>query len=235
MALLLPHSIYFHTPRTAGSATREALKNAGLAVAEARCKGHVENDQLIRATCCTHNTINDIHPSLLENRFSFSFVRHPLTYYQSVWCLRTFYGWKRNSRIDTQFGATTFSQYLENVLTYSPGYISKYYERAFAQQAQVDFIGKFEHFTQNLIFALEQAGEIFDSAAIHALDIINPGKDRTKMHERCHYTRELHERVCEAEKSALIRFGYSSEDVPWYEQDQVEQADRQYAGALKWQ
>lgn len=227
MALLLPKSLFLHVPRTGGSTVRKVVQDLGLAVAEVRCDHHVLTKQSIKSACCMHNTLSEIGYEYLDlqDRFTFAFVRHPLTWYQSYWSLRTYHNsWEWDNRIDMKLKADTFTQFLQNVLEHFPGRASFMFERFFKDSVPLDFIGRYERLEEDLAYALSTAGEPVDPITFALPRAWNSGVKRYGMAQRCLYTEELHAAICEQETGIMDRFGYKPEDVPFYDEPYIQEA-----------
>lgn len=227
MALLLPNAVYFHVPRTGGNTVRTLVAKLGLAQAELRCECHMSN-HLTLSTCCIHNTINMVNQDIVRNKFTFAFVRNPLTFYQSYWCLRTYHrDWNLDHKFDALFYAETFSGFLQNILKEEPGYITGIYQKCFPKNNPLDFIGKFEILNTDLITALQLSQKDFSLPFPKVIPVQNIGAKIPKMLNKCLYTHELHAAICEADKESLERFGYSPEDIPSYDEKYIQEMDQQ--------
>src|SRR3989338_8198252 len=91
MALELPHSIFFHVPKTGGMWVRQAIKNAGIPTNEVgNAIEETDNFSTMKHTFF-HATPRTVHTL---GRFSFAFVRNPLTWYQSQWAFQMQHQWK---------------------------------------------------------------------------------------------------------------------------------------------
>ena len=204
MALLLPHSIFFHVPKTGGTWVRAAIKEAGIETNEV--SGPLPADSL---------NLNDIHhcgPDDLQDqgRFSFAFVRHPLTYYQSYWAYKMKKGKKDYNAFDQECMREQFDAFVLTVLTAHPGWVTKAYDRYVGPYGKkMHFVGKQENLEDDLVRALRLSGELFDEKALRATPRKNPGSLSERLSKKCQYTPELSAAVCEVEKGAIEMFGYS--------------------------
>ncbi|MEK7563136.1 MAG: sulfotransferase family 2 domain-containing protein [Patescibacteria group bacterium] len=212
MALLLPHSIFFHIPKTGGSWVRSAVSNAGIPVNEiikVPAKKHLSAGTLMH-TCPT-----DVH---LTDRFRFAFVRHPLTRYQSYWCFRMLHGWDSELQIDRICQNDNFEKFVWAVLTEAPeGWVTRNYCKFLGNDFRfLDFVGRMENLADDLVTALTLAGESFDEQALRATPPLNVSSVLPEWQVRCSYSPDLRAAVCKAEWRVMEHFGYeeNEEEAP---------------------
>ena len=205
MPLVLPHSIFYHIPKTGGTWVRAAIRAAGIPANEV-CGSVPQNNR--PGSAYFHATPSDIRP---QGRFSFAFVRHPLAYYQSYWAYKTRKGPEDFNAFDRIFMREDFSSFVRAVLGKRRGWVSGVYRRfAGPYGKRVSFIGKQERLADDLIRALTLAGEEFDEAAIRSTPPQNVSASDDLFREQCRYSRDLAEEVLEAEHEAVILYGYSA-------------------------
>lgn len=189
MALALPHSIFFHIPKTGGMWAREAIKNAGIpAVEVGGSPDFVVN---------YHNTFRQVDS---QAKFTFTFVRHPLTWYPSFWCYRMLTGWQTTGLAD-QFMSLSFEKFVWNVVRNDPGHLSTRYERN-TGPGVLDFVGKMENLASDLVKALRLAGEEFDEERL----LSTPSQNVSPLQPV--YSSRLRKAVLETERRTLERFDY---------------------------
>jgi Sulfotransferase family len=207
MALLLPHSIFFHIPKTGGTWVRAAVKNAGIPSNEvfaALGSQVAEPDKLFHA-----------RPDQLEHQghFRFAFVRHPLTAYQSYWCYKMRLGVAGQNAFDARHMQPDFHGFVRSVLAAEPwltvAYISYY---GFSGEG-LHFVGKQEHLADDLVRALRLAGEDFDEDALRKTPPVNESGASPELRARAAYTPELAREVCERERWVLDTFGYPDDPL----------------------
>ena len=204
MAVLLPKSIYIHLMKTGGWSVRHTLSRMGLRLREIG-RGH-DPASLLPA-------------DERENRFTFVFIRHPLSWYRSYWAYRMqvnwvivhakqpITGWQTfGSILDYECRAYHFETWLQNVLEFVPeGFLSRIY-RIYTEG--VDFVGKSESLNRDLCQALTLAGETFSPAEIGELpkrNVTNP-----RFTAVATVSKDVAERVMHAESYIAERWGYNS-------------------------
>jgi len=153
---------------------------------------------------CHHNGIREIDA---EGCFTFGFVRHPATYYQSFWCYQMKRGWRRMHQLQTD----SFEKFVCTALEEHPhGWVSGIYRRLLGEEGEVDFIGKQENLVDDVIAALRLAGESFDEHAVRNHPSKNVSSGLSEWKKRCVYSTTLLREVERLERYAMERFGYSS-------------------------
>jgi len=185
--LILPKSQFLHIPKTGGKWVQQALQAGG-----------VEFEEWSVTHC-------DVRSAPYPERFTFSFVRNPLTWWQSVWR----YGMVRKTRnqsIWPPFRETllgeSFGEFIEDVLAEHNGLCSRVFANFTGQ-----FVGKQESLAEDLVRALTAAGETFNEGRIMAEP---PYHLTDKSFDTC-YTPELMAAVIMAERDAIGRFGYGED------------------------
>ncbi len=189
--LILPRSCFLHVPKTGGSWVKKAIEAAGI-------------------DCKPFSPGGNHHPGLGEcpcpDKFKFAFVRHPLGLYRSYWQYKMTYGWDLHNVIDQRCRSDDFHTFVASVLTQMPGiYGQSLLEFVGSEVHPIDFIGKYENLVEDLIRALQLAGEQFDAAAIRALPPYNVSDKRSFP---ANFTPELEAAVLQSEADVLRRFGY---------------------------
>lgn len=193
--LILPQSCFLHVPKTGGTWVRQAIEAAGV-------------------PCQAFSIGPDHHPGLAQcpcpEKFKFAFVRHPLSLYRSYWQYKMTYGWDLNNPLDTSARADDFTSFIENVLQMAPGIYSRsLHDYVGPPGKEIDFIGKYENLADDLIKALQLAGERFEEQPIRNLAAANQSD---KHRFPATFTPALAERVLRAESEALNRFGYAARE-----------------------
>jgi len=190
--LVLPHSVFFHFPKTGGIWVREAVVNAGIPAVEAN-----HRTQLNKGFHDTYR--NSEFPA---DKFLFTFVRNPADWYPSYWSYRMLAGWQYSS-LDSCMSAD-FGVFVRRVLRHFPrGYLSRHFEQFCGPPPGVlDFVGRMENLADDLVEALRRAGESFDEAKLRATSRANFSPVRPI------YPPGLREKILESERRAVERFGY---------------------------
>lgn len=189
--LILPKSCFFHVPKTGGTWVKKAIAAAGIPCQEFSISGD------------THIGLKDCP---YPEKFKFAFVRHPLGLYRSYWQFKMTYGWDEKNQLDMTCQSDSFHQFLRNVLDKFPGiYGRSLVEFVGDEQNEIEFAGKYENLVNDLVFALNSAGETFDEQAIRSLPPYNVS-DKTKF--PAEYTAALEAEVMTTEAEMIRRFQY---------------------------
>ena len=187
--LILPNSCFLHVPKTGGSWVRKAIIASGI-----RCQEYQVN--------------GDFHIGLAQcpcpDKFKFAFVRHPLDLYRSYWQYKMSYGWDPKNQMDMACRSDNFHQFVCHVLDKYPGVYGKSLIEIIGENGnEIEFIGKYENLVEDLITALNRAGEVFDE---HAIRTFPPFNVSDKVKFPADYTELLKNRVIEAEMMVMNRF-----------------------------
>jgi len=143
---------FVHVPKTGGTWAVNAMRMAGIDLRPLdsdRFHGHV--------------------PLLDRERFAIGFVREPLSWYESFWRHRQrFQDFEKANPLD-RFSRLEFPRYLERVCEKMPGFLSEQYEQYVGPpEDPIDFIGRYERLADDLVRALNLAGEEFNEAKLRA-------------------------------------------------------------------
>jgi hypothetical protein len=186
--------LFIHVPKTGGMWVTEALQEAG-----------VEVEEEIGAT--------PEHPLLSElerrGRFTFAFVREPLSWYASIWKFRNYFhlhkGPAEGQLPYDRFIELDFPEFIDSVAKQLPGFLSNHYEQFVGPRDQeIDFVGRYESLEDDVISALRAAGQDFDEDALRSFPPINASGP----HPDC--PEEMKLQLMRAESEAYERF-YRSE------------------------
>lgn len=207
--IILPRSVYFHIPKTGGTWTRHALKVAVkdfLEDVRPPLTGHWYNLRL------EHISPANAPKELLRDKFLFTFVRNPITWYQSTWAQRNDCGWSDPDVlvIDRLFKGSEFNEFVLGCMERFPGgMLTRIYKEFTGEDLQrVDYIGKQENLRQDLITALTKAKEGFNAEIIKNMAQLNVISRRAGYGEKRKYRREVFEKLLEYEKWVFDSFGY---------------------------
>lgn len=201
MALILPKSVFVHIPKTGGTWVRRAIEaSMGLERDnnEVPIKGESYWGKL------AHATAKDLKKQLgnsLEDRLMFSFVRNPADllkswYIEKVWPEFIEYD-KHDKNIDPEIlkqleeyenkkTPEKRASFKEFVFDKDEGYVTSLYKKFLTSPLgvfpYVDYIGRTENLKEDLIEALEIAGEDFDRSIIENMPPVRKGAslDRAK-------------------------------------------------------
>ena len=206
---MLTRSVFIHTPKTGGQWVAAALENAGLITGRLGVV-HASPDEIWH------------EPEFQQRPFVFAMVRHPLTWYQSMWAHRMDEGWDRDPIDDPEWftprwiaiwaeftrhcKADTFDEFVHRCVAWQPtGYVSMLYD-AYTQHCT--FVARQESLVDDLLTALQSAGEPFEPEPILRTPKRNVRAQHSRWLSHCRYTPELIQLVMRAEEQAILRFGY---------------------------
>ncbi len=193
MALLLPNSVCFLTPKCGSQWIIKALTRAAIPF---KITGGVPSDDY---TSRMHSTLSN---TPLNNLFAFAFIRNPLSWYQSYWSYRMEHGWTTEG-LDIACAADTFHEFVRRCLLHYPGHASVLYDNYIGVNAgELPFVGRQENLAKDLVDALNMAGESFNASLILNCEPENTRKWKSS------YTFELAKAVINADARTLWRFGY---------------------------
>jgi len=194
VALVLPHSIFFHVGRTAGHSVRKTIRAMGIPAYDVGSfHDWPSNIQL-----------NDTE----QKKLFFCFVRHPLAWLKSFWCHEMQFGWSQ-CEYSHKTQSDSFAEFLTKAVEAFPNGPASEVFRPFLMQCQE--VGRQENLTADLRRILERAGEkvvpeVLEQAGVTTVEIAREILDAATA------PKELLERVLHAERELCERFGYA--DIP---------------------
>jgi hypothetical protein len=190
--LIFRNAVFLHLPKSGGTWVREAARRAGVTFDDYLIDGDQHGD-LVNCPC--------------PEKFTFTFVRHPLTWYPSYWRFKMGAGWDERNPFDIDCAAATFHAFVRNALCKYPGWCSQMFEDyAGPPGREVDFVGRFERLADDLVRALRTAGEEFDEGALRETP---PANVSSWPVSEILWPQNLLEAVLVAEEAGLRRFGYA--------------------------
>ena len=161
--LIKSKSLFLHIPKTGGTWIEEALKAAAV---------EVENPGAIAEVTWRHSLLSHYRQSY---GFSFTFVRHPLDWYESWWKFQSSGSWPEHEpgvwhpqRVLGRCASNTFSEFINRCIEHEPAYVTRMYEWYIGPPGfeLVDFVGRYEHLADDLVRVLRLAAEEFDEEAL---------------------------------------------------------------------
>jgi hypothetical protein len=187
--LIFERAVFLRVPKTGSTWAGNAIRAAGCRVEEYIVDG-------------------DFHADLsycpFRDRFIFGFVRHPLTLYRSYWRFKMANGWDARNPFDASCAADTFPDFVRSVVSQYPGWCSLMFQDYVGPvDDEIDFIGRFETLTDDLIRALRLSGESFDEVAVRSTPPVNVSYGHDVV-----WTTELVDAIARSEIDAFNRFGY---------------------------
>ncbi len=198
MALVTDKSVFLHVPKCAGCTIRHAFKVCRIKHEEIG-EQHSHFPELL-----THRP-----EEFWKSRFLFSFVRHPLSWYQSRWAFRVKTGWKARHPLDYNCASNDFPVFVNNLLRYKPDGWFAWECRMFIDNCpkKIDFVGRSETVVDDLVTALTMAGEKFSERLIRTMPRVNDsdmGGHSSKHWAR--YDPTLAKRVMAVEREVIDRY-----------------------------
>ena len=133
-----------------------------------------------------------------------AFVRHPATWHYSYWWYRSKgpSNWEEKWELDRKCGDSSFKEYISKVTKYCPKYVTHMFEcYTGPEDDPIDFIGKLENLRRDIITALTNCGENFDSDLFLEHPVKNKGSNSTLPDK---YRNDIYV----AEKQAYSRYKY---------------------------
>lgn len=203
MAFLLPNSLFIHIPKTGGQWVASALERAGVPLQQI---GPV------------HASPDEIRDAVKGRSIVFAAVRHPLSWYPSMWAHRMDERWEPIDDLEwftptwvefwAEFTAScraeTFSDFVRKcVSNYPEGFVSALYD---AYTRGCTRIARYEHLAEDLLEILAEAHESFDVNRLMKTAPRNVRGSSPRWRKRHGYTPELEALVLGAEERVIRRF-----------------------------
>lgn len=186
-SLELKNCIFLHLPRTGGSWINYCLQNVS---------HKIDPKNKIR---CGHVPYYSLSESQ-RKKFCFSFIRHPFDWYASCYHFshnisKIYKGKKSPDEVAIHLMESGFGIYHQSLDFFGVDY-------------EIDFIGKYENLTEDLITALEMAGEDFDKEYIMSVSDYIPQKTKAAKIEFSDKTKDT---IHKFDRKIFDRFGYEWE------------------------
>ena len=215
--LLKSGGVFLHIPKTGGSWVQEVLKELGL-VRYNIGREHEDMPSIMHFPLANPYEYRrklisrglGWHGDVVRG-FKFCFTRNPLTWYESYWKWRAGQ-WPEGPDYYTDFpvgtiaetGDDNFNTFVRNVIERFPGYVTALYGR-YAVPGLIDFIGKQETLTDDLIAVLTHLNENFDEDRIRNWPRVNASQSKFGKPVWNPSVRDL---ACKAEYAGILRYGY---------------------------
>jgi hypothetical protein len=219
MALLLKGGgVFLHVPRTGGNWVTTVLKEAGLVQRDIGYHKHLDWHRT--ADC---RQLQSFGTRLLPRcfwrafgaDFTFCFVRHPLSWYESWWryMSQSKVNWKDfvddsnprywhpNSAL-AGLGDADFGSFVRNVLSKRPGYVSEMF--GWYAHPSIGMVGKQESLREDLVRALHLQNLNFDEQFFMEYPTVGV----SQVQEEIVWEDSLRDEALRVEHATIARYGY---------------------------
>ncbi|MBI3649420.1 MAG: sulfotransferase family 2 domain-containing protein [Acidobacteria bacterium] len=207
--LLQTNALFLHIPKTGGTWIEQALNVAA-----------IENEyaKAIETVTWRHSLMSQY---TAKHDFIFTFVRHPLSWYESWWKFQTWLDWVEHEpgvwhpqRILKPCAANDFSEFIRLCIKHEPAYVSRMYEWYIGPQGAefVNFIGYFERLVEDLVRVLKLLCIDFDETLLRNQPSANVSG---KPYGEPVWDEELKAQILALEVPAIRRF-YNDEQLVVY-------------------
>jgi hypothetical protein len=197
--ILPSNALFLHIPKTGGTWVGQALAHCGVALEQA---------ETIAGVTYRHPVLPMVQ---LTHPFVFTFVRHPLSWYESwwkfmagIWPIFEPGVWHPQRDLE-KCRSDDFSEFIRLCIEHEPGYVSRMYEWYIGPPGHefVNFIGRHESLVEDLVRVLLLLGHQFDERALQ-----NHQPENVSL-KRCGepiWDSRLKRRLLELEAPAIRRF-----------------------------
>ena len=182
-SLELKNSIFLHFPRTGGSWVNHCLQDIS---------NKIDPDNETRFGHVPYYSLSESQ----INKFCFSFIRHPFDWYASI------YHYAHN--ISKEHEGTKPDAFVHYFIQMGFGIYHQSLD-FFGLDYEINFIGKYENLTEDLIVALEMAGEDFDKEYIRSVSCYNPQETKARKINFSNKTKKL---IYKFDRKIFDRFEY---------------------------
>ena len=206
MALASSKSLFLHIPKTGGMWIRHAYKVC-----------NIDHFEIAMTHSHFPHLLNFKPKSFYSSLYSYAFVRHPLSWYQSRWAFRMRYGWNATHPLDYNCHSNDFQKFVEACLAYKPsGWVTNEYT-SFIDEVPggIKQVGRLENLVNDFLHICDNAGEAVSSKIITTMPRINDSDlDGQDSSHWARYTHRLIDRVLKAESVIMQRY-YSDVNVDY--------------------
>lgn len=207
MAIILPHSVFFHIPKTGGTFVTEVIKKSGIEYEAYEPKFYDEYNLQSQ-----HVDPDFIPSNLMNNKKSFAFVRNPYTWYQSMYAFRARNKWGdyKTFILDRMCRADSFKEFVKRVCEVFPaGFLTIKYKRFLGDNLdKINYIGKQETLRADLIDILSKVGDNIEKRIIMNTLQNNRASSLPSWCNKVQYDDETGKLIRKVESWAFERLGY---------------------------
>jgi len=198
MAIATENTLLLHIPKTGGVFVKEALESCDVSYEEI-------------------GTQHDHFPKLFDyessgffnDRLIYSFVRHPITWYQSRWAFRLKHGWQAIHPLDYHCASNDFKLFVSKVLAYRPDGWCNFLFGSYlhGDWGRVSYVGRTEFLADDLIDVMSKANEPINGEIIRNMPRSNHStSDGKKSSDLARYSSSLFDRVMAVESSIVQEY-----------------------------
>jgi hypothetical protein len=163
------NALFLHIPKTGGQWIEQALVACGIRTAQPRTRSGVS---------WRHPLPADL---LGQFEFTFTFVRHPVSWYESWWKFQATLWWNfepgvwHPQRDLEPCASDDFSTFIRRCIEREPGYVTRLYEWYIGPPGieRVDWVGRQEALVDGVIGVLRGLSYEFDEATLRAHPWVN--------------------------------------------------------------
>jgi hypothetical protein len=207
MALVTDNTVLLHIPKTGGVFIKNALVACGI------------RHELVGNQHDHFPRLLDAKPiSFFADKLVYTFVRHPITWYQSRWSFRVKYGWQAIHPLDFNCASNNFHVFVDKVLQFKPdGWCAHLFDDYIKNGCRnLDFIGKTENLVNDFLHVMRRAGEQIDEDRVRNLPLINDSRlDGRASGYWAKYTQSLFDRVLAVESNVIQEYYYNYKLDPY--------------------
>lgn len=197
MALATDKYVYLHIPKTGGVWLSYILRKISNPIELGHQHSHFP--QLLQ--------IYD--ENWYRDKYIFTMIRHPITWYQSRWAFRMKHGWHSNHPLDYNCASNDFNQFVDNALNYKPDGWYSYEVDNFTSNVPggLNNVIKLEDGLNGIIKAINEIGIEYDINVIRNVPKANDsdmGGRSSKYWAK--YTTQTFDRVMMVESKIINRY-----------------------------
>jgi hypothetical protein len=216
--------IFLHIPKTGGSFVNRVIKDTGLFVRSIGVEDHADVARVLApVTTCKRDILRyyfkwciGAYPG--KNPFMFTFVRHPLSWYESWFkhCYPNFHyqGDEREwhpVRCLNGLGNPDFNNFVRGIAQKFPGFVTEMFSQY--TRPPVAFIGKQENLTEDLITVLKQLDPEVDEDFIRKYSLVNVSAEQHRKPTDVVWDPDLRKQIYQLEYAGIVRYGYEKMDL----------------------
>jgi len=203
MSIYLPdHDTYFmHIPKTGGTWRDDVLKHLQL-----KCVPYT-----VEKASVQHALLEQLRS---RPKHVFTFVRHPITWYESWWSFQCDHKWLKWEKAPGYWHPLrsldicedyAFNAFVAKCIKYEPAFVTRMYEWYIGPPGvcRVDRVGLFENLRSHFADMLSQVGITFDPAVMMEY---KPVRTATLRKGRPTWDAALYAKILELEAPAIRRF-----------------------------